>query len=196
MRSTTSHASPVARRYAAAFLDLAAQANAVDKINSDMENIGVMMASSTDLRTLVDSPRLSRAAQGQALQALAAKAGFQQLTRNFLGVLAANRRVAELPGVLAAFRDELRRRRGEVVADVRSAFALTPAQTKNLQEQLSKSLGGAQVTLNVGVQKDLLGGMVVTVGSRMIDDSVKGKLERLRRAMNSNSNDVQQKEVG
>ena len=117
-------------------------------------------------------------------KALAQKAKFQTLTANFLGVLAQNRRLPALGAVIGAFQSELRRRRGEVEAKVETAFALNPAQTNALQEQLSKAMG-TNVTLNVEVNRDLLGGLVVTVGSRMIDDSVRRKLEKLQRTMNS-----------
>lgn len=172
----------VAKRYATAFLDMAAEAGLVVQVERDINELAAMLASSRDLRTLVTNPLIGRRQQKTAAMALAQKANFQGLTANFLGVLADNRRLEALESVIAAFREELRARRGEVEAKVQSAFALTPAQTKALQEQLSKAMG-TNVTLNVEVKKELLGGMVVTVGSRMIDDSVSRKLEKLQRAM-------------
>lgn len=173
----------VARRYAAALLDMAEESKAVEQVERDLLELQSMLQSSDDLKTMVASPLVNRGQQTATVAALADQAKFHKLTANFLGVLAQNRRLPVLNDVIEAFRIELTRRRGEVLAQVQSAVALSPAQTKALQEQLSKAMG-TNVTLNVEVRKELLGGMIVTVGSRMIDDSVKRKLEKLQRAMN------------
>lgn len=162
---------------------MAAEDRLVEQVEKDLLELQSMLSSSEDLKAMATSPLVSRLEQTDAILALADKAKFQSLTKHFLGVLAQNRRLPALEGVIKAFRAELTRRRGQIDVKVQSAAALTPAQTKALQEQLSKAMG-TNVTLNVEVQKDLLGGMVVTVGSRMIDDSVKRKLEKLQRAMN------------
>jgi F-type H+-transporting ATPase subunit delta len=194
--ASTSGTNIVAVRYASAFLDMAADKGVVQQVEQDMKELGGMLAGSADLRVLIENPLIGRAQQKKAVQALAAQAKFNDLTVRFLGVLAQNRRLSGLPAILKAFAAELRKRRGEVQAVVKTAYALTPAQTKALQEQLTKAMG-ANVTLDVSVDKDLLGGMTVTVGSRMIDDSVRSKLERLQRAMTSGSNQNQRiKEVG
>ncbi len=161
---------------------MATEARLAEPVEKDLLALQSMLESSEDLRRLSGNPLVSRAQQKKAILALADKAKFQTLTANFLGVLAQNRRLPQLQAVIAAFQAELRRRRGEVEARVQSAFALNPAQTNALQEQLSQAMG-TNVTLNVSVEKDLLGGLVVTVGSRMVDDSVKRKLEKLQRAM-------------
>jgi F-type H+-transporting ATPase subunit delta len=172
----------VAKRYAAALLDMVAEAKAVEQVEKDFADLRSMLGASQDLRNLVSSPLAARGQQTEAVQALAEKAKFHKLTANFLGVLAQNRRLSALEDVIEAFGAEVTRRRGGIEAKVQSAAALSPAQTKALQEQLSKAMG-AHVTMHVEINKDLLGGMVVTVGSRMIDDSVKRKLEKLQRAM-------------
>jgi F-type H+-transporting ATPase subunit delta len=153
-----------------------------------------MIASSDDFKSLLENPLVNRGQQQKALQAIAAKAGFQKLTSQFIGVLAENRRLAALPAVITAFGEALAKSRGEVQAKVETAYALTPAQTAQLKEQLAAAMG-SNVTLDVSVNKELLGGMIVTVGSRMVDDSVKRKLERLRRAMNSNESAGEKKAV-
>jgi F-type H+-transporting ATPase subunit delta len=173
----------VAGRYAAALIDLASEHKSLENVEKDLTALRAMVDGSADLRRLVENPLISRDQQQKAILALAAKAGFHALTANFLGVLAQNRRLGALPAILDAFANEVMRRRGGVNARVETAFALSPAQTKSLQEQLSKAMG-SNVTLDVSVNKDLLGGMIVTVGSKQIDDSVKRKLERLKRAMN------------
>lgn len=183
MGAISAESGMVARRYAAALLDLAADSGAVEPVERDMQDLRSMLESSEDFKTMTQSPLIGRAEQTAAILALAEKAKFHKLTVNFLGALTQNRRLPALGGIMKAFRAELTRRRGEVEAKVQSAAALSPAQTKALQEQLSKAMG-TNVTLDVSVDKDLLGGMIVTVGSRMIDDSVKRKLEKLQRAMN------------
>jgi F-type H+-transporting ATPase subunit delta len=174
----------VARRYASAFIDMATDLKVIDKVEKDLRELQNMIDSSADLQSLLENPLVNRDQQQKALQAIASKAGFQKLTSQFIGVLAENRRLAALPAIIAAFNDELAKSRGVVQAKVETAYVLTPAQTKQLEEQLAAAMG-SNVTLNVSVNKDLLGGMIVTVGSRMVDDSVKRKLERLRRAMNA-----------
>lgn len=196
MGSVSTESGLVAKRYAAALLDMAAEAKIVEKVEQDLLDLQAMLEASDDLQRLVSNPLMTREQQQKAIMALSEKAKFQVLTANFLGVLAENRRLPAIGAMIGAFRNELRRRRGEIEAKVQTAFALTPAQTKKLQEELSKSMG-THVTLAVEVNRDLLGGMVVTVGSRMIDDSVRRKLEKLRRAMNTgtNTNETQLKEV-
>jgi F-type H+-transporting ATPase subunit delta len=163
-------------------LDIAEKDGLTEKVEKDLVDLSAMLAASGDLRLLISNPLAKRAQQADALMAVAAKAGFQKITHNFLGVLAQNRRITALESVIRAFNRELKKRRGIIEAKVESAFALSPAQTKALQDQLAKTMG-SKVTLDVSVNKDLLGGMVVTVGSRMIDDSVRRKLERLGRSM-------------
>lgn len=181
----TSRTGQVATRYAAALIDMAEQAGVVEKIENDFKALEGMMASSADLRNLVCNPLFNRSQQGGAVQAIAAKAGFHDLSARFLGVLVQNRRLGVLADVIRAFNAELARRRGGVAASIESAYVLSEAQTKALQKSLSDAMG-SQVALDVTVNKDLLGGMVITVGSRMIDDSVRGKLERLKRTLSGN----------
>lgn len=172
----------IAKRYAAALLDMAAEAKVLDKVEGDLHELAAMLKGSADLQSLVLNPLINRVQQKRAVAALAQSAKFHELTSNFLGVLADNRRLSALSAVIGAFHTEAAHRRGEVAARVQTAYALTPAQTDALQKELSKALG-SNVTLNVEVAKDLLGGMIVTVGSRMVDDSLKRKLERLKRTL-------------
>lgn len=197
MTQKSSKSSPVAARYAGALLDLAAEAGLVEKVEADINDLSSMMDGSEDLRAVIRNPLVGRERQKDAILALADQAKFQTITRNFLGVVAGNRRLGALPSIISAFKSELTRRRGGLEARVQTAYALTPAQTEALQTQLSKAMG-AHVTMDVVVDKDILGGLIVTVGSTMIDDSVRRKLERLKRAMSSGSNQNQtlNKEVG
>lgn len=201
MAAGSTGSSLVATRYATAFLDMTAESGSVEQAEKDLSSLEAMIAESDDLRFLIENPLVGRDRQQRAILALAEQAKFQPLTRNFLGMIAANRRLDRLPAILAAFRRELMRRRGAVEAKVQTAAALTPAQTEALRSELAQAMG-AHVTLDVSVDKSLLGGMVVTVGSRMIDNSVKRKLEMLQRAMSApvntatNGNEHASKEVG
>ena len=172
----------VSARYAAALLDMAEEAGVVDKIENDFNTLESMIAGSDDLLSLIRNPLFNRTQQGSAIQALVQQAGFHDLSVRFLGVLVQNRRLSALPMVITALKSELQRRRGGVEAKVQTAFALSDAQTRDLQKSLSDAMG-SQVTLNVEVNRSLIGGLIVTVGSRMIDDSVRRKLERLKRTL-------------
>ena len=172
----------IAKRYATVLLDMAAGANVIDKVEKDLHELAAMLKGSADLQALVRNPLINRAQQKRAVEALGQSAQFNPLTIKFLGVLAHNRRLSALQAMIEAFHRASAARRGEVEARVQTAYALTPAQGDALQKELSKALG-SNVTLNVEVAKDLLGGMIVTVGSRMVDDSLKRKLERLKRTL-------------
>lgn len=172
----------IAERYASALYELADEAKALDQVAGDLRALKAMMASSQDLVRLIRSPVLGRSDQAKAATALAEKAGFHDLSKRFVGTLAQNRRLFALSSVINAFLAELARRRGEATADVTSAVALTPAQTQALEEAL-KSVVGSKVSVDLKVDKSLIGGLVVRVGSRMIDTSLATKLRRLRLAM-------------
>lgn len=187
MGSSPSSSNVVAARYAVALIDAASESGAVDAVEKDINALDAMIAGSADLQAVLRSPVLKRAQQQAAFSALAERAGFHDLSRNFLLLLAANRRVSFLPSVIQAIREDLARRRGEVRARVRTASVLSEAQTAALQESLSAA-AGQSVILEVVEDRSLLGGMVVTVGSKMVDDSVKRKLERLSRAMQAGAN--------
>lgn len=155
-----------------------------------------MIESSADLSSVIRNPLISKQEKLAAIQAIAEKAKFQELTTKFLSVLAVNGRLQNVTMIMDAFKRQLRIHRGEVEIKVQTASALTAEQTKTLQKQFSDKIG-MNVTLEVSVNKDIIGGMVVTIGSRMIDDSVRSKLERLGRSMGAGSNEnTLLKEVG
>jgi F-type H+-transporting ATPase subunit delta len=183
----SSKSSLIASRYASALVDVAEEGAAVDKVSGDLVDLREMIEGSSDLQAVIANPLSNSEQQKNAMIKIADKAGFQKITANFLAVLAENRRLIDILSIIDAFAKELSSRRDEIEATIKSATTLSAAQTKDLQKQLSKVMG-SNVTLNVEVDKDLLGGMVVTVGSLMVDDSVRSKLERLQRAMNANEN--------
>ena len=195
MAQSSSAAHQIASRYAAALIDTAQAAKALDSVEKDMTDLAAMLDASADLQKMVSSPALASNQQANAIVAIAKASSFNALTANFLQVLADNRRLSALKIILAAFRDEISKRRGEVKAKVVTAQPLSADQQKELQAQLKKSLG-SEVVLDLGIDKSLLGGMVVTVGSRQLDDSVKSKLAALKKALTSNQNVQNLKEVG
>lgn len=172
----------IAERYATALFDLADAQGVLDQVAGDLKTLKVLLDESADLRRLIGSPVLSRIEQGKAVAALAAKAGFAQATTNFLGLAAKNRRLFVLPGIIASYLGRLAARRGEVAATVETAVALSEAQINSLTSTLKTAFGG-NVAVEVAVDPALLGGLVVRVGSRMVDSSLKTKLQHLKLAM-------------
>ena len=172
----------IATRYAAALFELADSSSALDQVAGDLKTLKSMIHESADLRRLVDSPVLSRTEQGRAIVAVAQACGFSELTTKFLGLVAKNRRLFTLLGVIESYLGRLSARRGEKAASVASSVALTPAQQDALVSALKTAFGG-NVAVDVKVDPSLLGGLVVQVGSRMVDSSLKTKLQHLKLAM-------------
>lgn len=175
-------ATGLAGRYATALFELAETEKQLDRVADDLRELAVMIGTSRDLTRLIRSPVISRDDQDRAMAAIAAKADFSALTRNFLGVVARNRRLFALPAMIGAYRALLAARRGEATADVVSAGDLSKKQVERIGQQLKKAIG-TDVTVNARVDAGLLGGLVVKIGSRMIDSSLRTKLQRLRFAM-------------
>lgn len=172
----------LAQRYAGALFDLADAKHQLDAAAGDLGAIARMIDDSADFRRLINSPILSRAEQGRAVAAIVAAAGLGPLTAKFLGLLAQNRRLFALPAMIQAFKKMLADRRGEMTAQVWSARALSPEQQSALAETIKRA-HGAKVTMEIKVDPDLIGGLIVKVGSRMIDSSIRTKLQKLQLAM-------------
>jgi F-type H+-transporting ATPase subunit delta len=172
----------LATRYATALFELARDAGALDKVAADLEGIKTMIEQSTDLRRLVRSPVIGRADQGKAMDAVLVRAEVDDLTRRFVGVVAANRRLFSLEAIIAAFRNLLAKSRGELTAVVSTAQPLSDAQKAALDASLRRAVG-VKVAVETKVEPELLGGMIVRIGSRMFDSSLRSKLQRLQLAM-------------
>jgi F-type H+-transporting ATPase subunit delta len=172
----------LAGRYASALFELASEGGSVTAVENDLETLKVALGESPELRRATSSPQLSRAAQGQAVDAVADHVGLTQLTRDFLGVLAANRRLSKLPEMIAAFKAIAAGQRGEITASVTSAHPLTSDQLDRLKTKLTQR-EGRTVMLSADVDPDLLGGLVVTIGSTRIDASIRTRLNSLAQAM-------------
>ncbi len=172
----------VAGRYAAALFGLAQEAGALEVVEADLAALGVAIAGSDDLRGFLRSPVYGRDDQKNAIAALAKKASFNELTSNFVALVAQNRRLFALEDMTSAFAVLAAQHRGEVSAEVVSAAALDADQAKALRHEIEAMVGKA-VKLETRVDPDLLGGLVVKIGSQMIDASLKTKLNRLKTVM-------------
>lgn len=180
--SQTTGVSALAERYATALFDIADERRTLDEVATDLRQLRAMLAASADLTRLVRSPVVSRLDQGRALAALAQHAELSPLLRDFLAVVARNRRLFAVPAMIEAFLARLAERRGEVTAEVVAAQSLSAAQIDALTEHLRRTVG-RRVSIDARVDQRLIGGMIVKVGSRMVDASLDSKLRRLQFAM-------------
>lgn len=169
----------VAGRYAAALFDLAKEASKVTEVEADLNKFQSMLDGSEDLMRLVRSPVIATDDQAKAIDAILTKAGIGGLAANFFKLIAGNRRLFATQDIIKAFRQISAKARGEVTAEVTSASALNDVQTAELKQAL-KATVGKDVALNAKVDPSLLGGLIVKVGSRMIDSSLRTKLETLK----------------
>ena len=172
----------LAGRYASALFELASEAGTVTAVESDLAKLSEALGESDELKAATTNPQLSRTTQGQAISAVAKHLGLADLTSNFLGVLASNRRLGALPDMIAAFKAIAAAQRGEVTATVTSAHPLTDSQLAELKNKLT-AREGRTVMLSADVDPDLLGGLVVTIGSQRIDASIRTRLNSLSQAM-------------
>ncbi len=182
MAGESARESGLAGRYASALYELAEDAKQLDAAASELRDLKQVIADSEDLTRLIRSPLYGREQQGKAMAAILDKAGVNDLTRRFVLVVAHNRRLFALPQMIDAYLAELARRRGEVAARVTAAHDLTKTQQSALTDALKKVVG-SKVQVELDVDPRLLGGLVVRVGSRMIDSSIRTKLEKLQFAM-------------
>jgi F-type H+-transporting ATPase subunit delta len=177
-------ASEAAARYAQAVFELAKDAKQLDAVEQDFVKFADAWRESSDLRAAARSPLIEPEAKAQALTAVAAKLGLSDLGRKTIGVVALNRRAAELPAIAAAYRALVARERGARQVEIVSARPLRDDEKAAIVESLGKQLG-AKVEAETSVDESLIGGFVVRVGSRQFDASVKAKLDALRLALKS-----------
>lgn len=182
MSSKVSGATGLAGRYTTALFELAEDKDLLDTVAEDLGRLGEMINDSDDLYRLIRSPMLTRDQQGAAMARLLEKAGMSDLTRRFVGVVAHNRRLYALPSMIYTFGQMLASSRGETTAEVISARKLTDKQVTDISASLKKTVGG-KVVVETSVDAGLLGGLIVKVGSRMVDSSLSTKLQNLRLAM-------------
>lgn len=169
-------------RYARALFELAEEAGALATVETDVDTLLAAFAESADLARALASPVFKGAEKAAALSALSDKLKLNKLTTDFLAVTARNGRAGDLNKILRAFKALAARRRGSSSADVISADPLTATQLKELKTALKTALG-RDVEIRTEVREDIIGGLIVKVGSRMFDSSLKTKLEGLRKTM-------------
>jgi len=174
--------SGVSGRYATALFELARDERAIDAVKADLDAFAAMLEQSADLRRLVRSPVFAAEAQLKALSAVLDKAGITGVSANFLKVLTVNRRLFAISDVIRAFNALVAKFKGEATADVTVAEALSDKNLEALKASL-KSVTGKDVILNVKVDRSLIGGLVVKLGSRMVDSSLRTKLNSIKHAM-------------
>jgi F-type H+-transporting ATPase subunit delta len=181
--------SELAARYSSALFELADENQALDTVAGDLTTLKTLLAESADLRRLVGSPVISRADQGRAMAAVVEALSLGDLAKRFVGLVAANRRLFKLQSMIDGYMGLLAKRRGESTAKITVARPLSDAQLESVADALRTSVG-KQVTLDVSVDPALMGGMIVRYGSRMIDTSVRTKLDKLQLAMKASGGTV------
>lgn len=175
--------SGVAGRYALALYDLANQQWALDSVAGDLAQLRAMIEESAELKRLLDSRVLKRETKAAAIAALVERANLSALVKNFLGVLTRNGRLPVLPQVIAAYTKVLAEKRGEITATVTAAQALSDQQIAGLKDNLKRATGMNNVALDIWIDPAIIGGLVVKIGSRRIDGSLRTKLQKMQLAM-------------
>ncbi|MDF7777554.1 F0F1 ATP synthase subunit delta [Sphingomonas sp. AOB5] len=169
-------------RYATALFELARDSKALPQVEASIATVGAALAESADFKAFTTSPLISRTDSAKAVAAVAKVLKLDSTVSNFLGVLANNRRLNQLPAIIRSFRALASAHRGEATAEVVSAHPLSAAQVTELKQQLRTRLG-RDVSVDLSVDPSLLGGLVVKIGSQMIDSSIKTRLNSLAHAM-------------
>jgi F-type H+-transporting ATPase subunit delta len=169
-------------RYATALFALALEQKKIDVVGASLNGFATALGESADLKMLTTNPLVSRGDAAKGVAAVAKAMKLDPLTSNFLGVLAQNSRLGQIGPVITAFNTLASAHRGEATADVTSAHALDTAQVDALKAQLKKKVG-RDVAVNLHVDPTILGGLIVKIGSQMIDSSIKTRLNTLANAM-------------
>ncbi|MCK8465427.1 F0F1 ATP synthase subunit delta [Aliiroseovarius sp. S1339] len=182
MSEPVSISTGIAQRYATAVFDLAKEGKNLKAVEADVAALDAALADSEDLRNLISSPIYSREEQGNSIAAIAKKMTLSPMIANTLGLMAQKRRLFVLPQLLVALRALIAEDKGEVTAKVTAAKSMTKAQQDKLAKALKATIG-KDVNINLAVDETLIGGLVVQVGSRMIDTSIRAKLNALQNSM-------------
>ena len=172
----------MAGRYATALFELALEEKKLDAVKADLEGFEALIAESADLNRLVRSPVFSADEQSKALAAILKKAGIGGVADNFLKVVARNRRLFAVRDIIKGFRKLVAQHKGEVTAEVTAAEKLNDKHLSTLKSAL-KSVTGKDVDINLRVEPTIIGGLVVKLGSRMVDSSLRTKLNAIKHAM-------------
>ena len=182
MANSVSISQSIAGRYAQAVFEIAKESGGMDALATQTDDLNAALHDSAELRDLIASPIYSRDQQAAAIGALSTRMGLSPVLANTLQLMAKNRRLFVLPQLTARLAELIATERGEVTADVTSAIALTDAQMDRLKQTLAEK-SGKTVKLNTRVDETLIGGLIVKVGSKMIDTSIRSKLASLQNVM-------------
>ncbi|WP_407698065.1 F0F1 ATP synthase subunit delta [Stakelama tenebrarum] len=169
-------------RYATALFELAVEGNQIEAVGTSLGTLRAAIDESDEFRRLIESPLVSRGEAAAAMAAVAEKLGIDPVTSRFMGVLAENRRLSQLPAIIRDFRSLAAAHRGEATAEVASAHPLTDDQIAALKDQLAARVG-KKISLDLSVDPALLGGLRVKIGSQMIDSTIRTRLNSLAHAM-------------
>ena len=178
-----SSSSGIAKRYVKALFELADAEGKIDAIARDFQDLEKILAESAELRRIVEASAISRDTQKGAMVAILEKAVADELMVKFVGALCLNGRLFVLPQIIREFLADLAKRRGEISAEVISAVPLDASHEANIMEAIASMTKSNKIALTTSVDASLIGGLVVRIGSRMIDTSIKTKLNRLEAAM-------------
>jgi F-type H+-transporting ATPase subunit delta len=173
----------MAGRYASALFELALEEKAIDAVRTDLDKFDAMLSDSAELERLVRSPVFSADDKLKALSAILDKAGIKGLAANFLRVLTTNRRLFAARDVIRGFRALVARHRGEVTAQVTVAEKMSDKNLEALKDALKSKTAGKNIDLDVKIDPTIIGGLIVKVGSQMVDSSLRTKLNSIKLAM-------------
>ena len=182
MSSHTSSGNLIANRYASALYELATESKNVDAVLKDLEFLQKGMKENTDLKLLVKSPLIASDEKQKIMEKILSKQSSDKLTTNFLKIISNNKRFDHLSSIISQFININAQKRGNVLADVTSADELSDKQKNEINDQLKSTLG-EKLSLNFKVDKKIIGGLVIKVGSKMIDSSLASKINKLKIAM-------------
>ena len=169
-------------RYASALFDLAAERGAVDRVGRDLKQLSDMINQNADLKSMVASPLIRKNEQVNAMVSLTERVGMDVLSRNFVGLICSNRRLHQLQKMIEAFNFLFSLDKGEIFADLISSHKLSDEQIKKIQNKIESEIG-SKINLRIKTDSSLIGGFIIQIGSKMIDNSIKTKLENLRLVM-------------
>ncbi len=172
----------ISDRYATALFEVASAAKATDSVEKDLLAIQKMLAESADFRAFLRNPLLTRDAQGEIAAALLAKIGVNKVTAQFISLLSSHKRLELLAEMIAVFLKKCAEARGEIDAEIVSVSAIDAKAQSTISDALGK-IYGKKVTIKTREDKNLLGGMVLNIGSKQLDGSLAGKLNRLRQSL-------------
>ena len=182
MTSKISSGDMISDRYGSALYDLASEKKCIDEILNDFDTVEKTMKESSDLRNVIKSPLVNSEEKLNILLKIFAGSNFNILTTTFLKVLDNNKRISNLSTIILQFKKINSEKRGDITADITSANILSDDEKNNITNQLKKSLG-EKLSLNFDVDEDIIGGLIVKVGSKMIDTSIANKINKLKIAM-------------